>query len=243
MRLLETAFQDVKSSHDDEETDSDNEDNSSTSIALSSYRCRGRALDWVKLYENDDDDVGLSFENIEDAHRHARSYDLSKCGSSTSNTFSCRIKGCPFKMKFSDEGDERSRFFCYTVGSHDHEEDVGDIIQRGLCANQKALVEAAFQQGFKSSRNILEFFQRLRKRKTWGDYIRSEKMPRDPKKSVLNNYIQAVKKKNSAEYDPTPKHLKEWCEQHSPSIVDVSNQETFNTPFVLGYNLVSFYIM
>ena len=111
MRLLETAFQDAKSSHDDEETDSDNEENPSTSLELSSYRCRGRALDWVKFYDNDDDYVGLSFVNIEDAHRHARSYDLSKCGSSSSNTFSCRIKGCPFKMKYSVEGDERSRFF------------------------------------------------------------------------------------------------------------------------------------
>ena len=41
----------------------------------------------MKFYDDDDDDVGLSFENKEDAHRHARSYDLSKCGSSTSNTF------------------------------------------------------------------------------------------------------------------------------------------------------------
>jgi hypothetical protein len=51
-------------------------------------------------------------------------------------------------MKYSIEGNERSRFFCYTVGSHDHEEDVGDIIKRGLCANQKALVNVAFQHGF-----------------------------------------------------------------------------------------------
>ena len=57
MRLLETAFQYAKSSYDDEETDSDNEENSSTSLALSSYRCRGRALDWVKFYDDDDDDV------------------------------------------------------------------------------------------------------------------------------------------------------------------------------------------
>jgi hypothetical protein len=197
----------------------------------------------VKVYANDDDDVGLSFENIEEAHRHARSYNLSKCGSSTSNTFSCRIKGCPYKMKYSVEGDERSRFFCYTVGSHDHEEDVGDIMKRGLCANQKALVHAAFRNGFKSARSIVEFFQRLRSNKSWNEYINSVKMPSDPKYSVLNNYIQSLKKKNSSVYDPTPKNLKDWCELHSPSIVDVSNQETFNTPFVLGYNLVSFHTM
>jgi hypothetical protein len=115
----------------------------------------------VKVYANDADDVGLSFENIEDAHRHAKSYDLSKCGSSISNTFSCSIKGCPCKMKYSIEGDERSRFFCCTVGSHDHEEDVGDIIKRGLCANQKALVHIAFQHGFKSARNIVEYLGSL----------------------------------------------------------------------------------
>jgi hypothetical protein len=57
-------------------------------------------------------------------------------------------------MKYSVEGDERNRFFYYTVGSHDHEEDVGDIIQRGLCANQKALVQEAFQQGFKSAQSL-----------------------------------------------------------------------------------------
>ena len=60
MRFLETAFQYAKSSHD-EETDSVNGQNSSTLLALSSYRWRGRALDWVKFYDNDDDDVVLPY--------------------------------------------------------------------------------------------------------------------------------------------------------------------------------------
>lgn len=39
---------------------------SSTSLALSSHRYRRRALDWEKFYDddNDDDDAGLSFENL-----------------------------------------------------------------------------------------------------------------------------------------------------------------------------------
>lgn len=41
---------------------------SSTSLALSSHRYRRRALDWEKFYDddNDDDDAGLSFENLYD---------------------------------------------------------------------------------------------------------------------------------------------------------------------------------
>lgn len=63
--------------------------------------------------------------------------------------------------------------------------------------------------------------------------------PEDPNIIKLKNYIQFFKKKNSKLYNPTPSELKSWCHSHSSSTVDLNDDKSYNTPFVLDYMMVS----
>jgi hypothetical protein len=129
-------------------------------------------------------------------------------------------------------------FVSYFDGIHDHANpfiDQGD--HRGLTGDQKALVEEAFKLKKKSAGNIIQFIRSKRAKIT--EAIEIAKFPLDPAIGKLNNYIQAYKKKNAFQYDPTPNHLKNWCDSHGPSTVNINDDSTFNTPFVLGYILVS----
>ena len=64
--------------------------------------------------------------------------------------------------------------------------------------------------------------------------------PLDPQLPKLKNFIQAFKKKNGSMFNPTPHHLKEWCERHCSATVDLAKEETYTIPFVLDYLLVRY---
>ena len=167
----------------------------------------------------------------------ARRSNYSKIGSSSTDvhTFVCRIKGCEFKKKYRRLGNSGS-FVSYCHGSHHHPEMEVLVDRRGLSGEQKLIVEEAFADDRKSSRDIVAYFRS--KRSKLSEESSRTSFPADPEISKLNNYIQAFKKKNSQKYNPTPNDLVEWCIRHSPSTVNSKDEGTHNTPFVLNYMLV-----
>jgi hypothetical protein len=149
----------------------------------------------------------------------------------------CKTKGCQYRRKNRKLGPS-STFVSFYDGNHDHSNPLIDQSDyRGLTGDQKVLVKEAFQLKRKSAGYIIGFFRSKRAKLPVTSEI--DRFPLDPEIGKLNYYIQAYKKRNTSQYDPTPNHLKNWCDSHSPSTVNINDVSTFNTPFVLGYILVS----
>ena len=104
-----------------------------------------------------------------------------------------------------------------------------------LSGDQKLIVEQAFAEDRKSSRDIIAYF--CLKRSLSDESSKAPFSP-DPEISKLNNYIQAYKKRKSSRYNPTPHVLEEWCIGHGSSTVNAEDEGTFNTPFVPNYMMV-----
>ena len=178
----------------------------------------------------------ISYSNLDDVIKDAAESNYPKIDSSSTDvhTFVCRIKGCHFKRKYRRLGSS-GPCVSYSNGRHIHPSSEALSDQRGLSGDQKLIVEQAFAEDRKSSRDIIAYF---RSKRSLSNETSKASFPPDPEISKLNNYIQAFKKRKSSKYNPTPNDLKEWCIGHGPSTVDAKDEGTFNTPFVLDYMLV-----
>jgi hypothetical protein len=201
----------------------------------SNRRFRGTGAIWIDCLDELGNDF-ISYSSLDEVQKDAAESNYSKIGSSSTDvhTFVCRIKGCYYKKKYRRLGDSGS-FVSYSTGDHNHP--ASEILsdQRGLSGEQKLIIEQAFAEDRKSSRDILAFF---RSKRSLSDESMKASFPPDPEVSKLNNYIQAFKKRKSSKYNPTPNDLEEWCIGHGPSTVNAEDEGTFNTPFVLNYMLV-----
>ena len=245
----ETAFKDIDTSepaspesidgddddydHDDDDYHDDDDDDDDEHPHMAKKMCRGKGVSWSICPESIE-----SILTIEAVKVNAKASNLSKLGASTHNshTYVCRSAGCNYKQKYKQSSFE-GPFIVLFSGIHVHINEVIGKNKRGLSGSQKAVVEEAFTLKIKSSRTIIELFRSKRSRLLTKSEI--DAFPPDPNVRQLNNYIQTFKKKNGSIYNPTPHHLESWCESHSPSIVSIDNEESFNTPFVLDFTLVS----
>jgi hypothetical protein len=219
--------------HDDDDDDDDDYHDDDNDSEHSKKVYRGKGVIWSICTESSE-----SLPTIEAVKLDARASNLSKLGASTynSHTYVCRSKGCKYKQKYKQSLFD-GPFTVYFSGTHIHSSEITGSNKRGLSISQKAVVEEAFTLRMKSARNIIELFRSKRSRLTTKSEI--EAFPPDPQRRKVNNYIQAFKKKNGSIYNPTPHHLESWCESHSSSSVSIDNEESFNTPFVLDFTLVS----
>jgi hypothetical protein len=201
----------------------------------SDRRFRGLGALWSDCLDELGNDF-ISYSNLDDVKKDAAESNYSKVGSSSTyiHTFVRRIKGCLFKKKHRRLGNT-GPFVSYVNGSHVHPSSEALSDQRGLSGDQKLIVEQAFAEDRKSSRDIIAYF---RTKRSLSDESSKASFPPDPEISKLNNYIQAFKKRKSSKYNPTPNDLEEWCLGHGPSTVNAEDEGTFNTPFVLNYMLV-----
>ena len=202
----------------------------------SNRQFRGKGALWSDCLDELGNDF-VSYSTFDDVKTDAVQSNYSKIGSSSTDvhTFVCRIKGCNFKKKYRRMG-STGPFVSYSNGIHSHPDSEVLSDQRGLSGDQKLIVEQAFAEDRKSSRDIVAYFRS--KRSNLSDELSRTSFPPDPEISKLNNYIQAFKKRKSSKYNPTPNDLEEWCIGHGPSTVNENDEETFNTPFVLNYMLV-----
>lgn len=152
----------------------------------------------------------------------------------TEDRYRCKIKGCDYIRKY--KFDERSEtYVSYFHGLHEHAEKSSIFDdQRGLTIPQKQLVHDAFQFKYQSSAEIIEFFR-------WKRSCEPAEEVADPEIGKLNNYIQNYKKKKSVQYYPSAHDLRQWCISHGPTTVDLNDEESFNTPFVLNHLIVRFF--
>jgi hypothetical protein len=237
----ETGFEDATFSEPSspESSVNDDIDEEDDFHVKSSRKSRGKGVDWIDYCEGNKSGVLVEYIDLEAVQADATHMDYSKMGSSNIDVlmFKCKTKGCQYRRKYRKMG-SCGTFVSYYDGVHDHTNpliDQGD--HRGLTGDQKALVQEAFQSKIKSAGNIIAFVRS--KRAKLSDESEIAKFPLDPAIGKLNNYIQAYKKKNAFQYDPTPNHLKNWCDSHGPSTVNINDDSSFNTPFVLDYILVS----
>lgn len=219
----------------DEDMDDDN------LSVKSSRKSRGKGVKWIDYCAGSNDGVLVEYMNMIAVMNmiDATHMDYSKIGSSNADVlmFKCKTKNCQYRRKYRKLG-SCSTYVSYYDGEHDHSKQlIGQSDHRGLTGDQKVLVKEAFQLKKKSAGDIIGHFRLKRSKLTETSEI--DLFPLDPEIGKLNNYIQAYKKRNASQYDPTPKHLKIWCDLHSPSTVNINDVTTFNTPFVLGYMLVS----
>ena len=130
-----------------------------------------------------------------------------------------------------------SYFVSYFYGNHEHENPANKDDHRGLTGSQKIIIQEAMNNKRKSAKETLHYFRS--KRTKILDELSLHDFPQVPNIIKLNNYIQSFKKKNAKSYNPTPTDVKNWCDSHGPSTVDIYDDKTFNTPFVLGHIMVS----
>jgi hypothetical protein len=205
----------------------------------SSRKSRGKGIKWIDYCNESNDGVLVEYMNMEAVQADATRMDYSKMGSSIADVlmFNCKTKNCQFRRKYGKLG-SCSTYMSYYDGEHDHSKQLIDQSDhRGLTGDQKVLVKEAFQLERKSAGDIIGYFRLKRSKLTETSEI--DHFPLDPEIGKLNNYIQAYKKRNGSQYDSTSNHLKIWCDSHSPSTVNINDVIMFNTPFVLGYMLVS----
>ena len=198
---------------------------------ISKKRSRGKGLLWEDHLDLATGDFEY-YSSLTDVVNDASNCNYGKISSTaTEQRYRCRVKGCNFMRKYTYDR-RYMTFVSYNHGLHEHAEESPDCrTQRGLSQDQKAWVHEAFSLKNRSATEIVQFFRWKR-----NCFLAAE--VDDPKISVLNNYIQNYKKKKSAEYYPSANDLKEWCDSHSPTSVDMDDKETFNTPFVLDYIMV-----
>ena len=218
--------------------DDDSADEQNGTVAESNRKYRGNGLLWEE-YIDPITKSHESFMTFEAVTRDAIESDYSKRGSSGANSqiYVCRSKGCRFLKKYRQIDSTCQFYSCYN-GVHSHGNDIGlEDDHRGLTGEQKLIVEEAFGLGRRSARQIISLFRSKRSQLT-DDSLKN--FPLDPQLPKLKNFIQAFKKKNGSMFNPTPHHLKEWCERHCSATVDLEKEETYTIPFVLDYLLVRY---
>ena len=204
--------------------DDDSADEQNGTVAESNRKYRGNGLLWEE-YIDPITKSHESFMTFKAVTRDAIESDNSKRGSSGANsqTYVCRSKGCNFFLMYR-QIDSTCQFYSYFNGVHSHGNDIGlEDDHRGLTGEQKLIVEEAFGLGRRSARQIISLFRSKRSQLT-DDSLKS--FPLDPQLPKLKNFIQAFKKKNGCMFNPTPHHLKEWCERHCSATVDLEKEET-----------------
>jgi hypothetical protein len=215
---------------DDEEENSEISDGENIN---SGKRIRGKGLIWSDAI-CERSDSPLSFPSHDDIIKDAKTRNLSKRSSKGNriHNYKCKVSGCPYLFKYCKAQD--ATYAAHFYSSHSHPTDDMDNSHRGLTESQKSLIVEAIGEKCLSARVVQQYFRKKRKLILPGVCF-----PSDPPTMKLNNFIQAYKKKNVFLYNPSPTNLVEWCSQHSPSSVDITNETTYNTPFVLGYKSVS----
>ena len=196
-------------------------------------RFRGKAIPWEQSLD------GPTLTTLEEVINHARESNFSKIGTKNDmHRYRCRESNCSFLCLYRFA--ENAPFVIYTFNVHDHTSscEAEDGKRRGLTSDQIGLVTEAFEMKNTAARPILEFIRQKRHRIE--DPIALSIFPSDPVKTKLNYVIQKIKKQKGYVNYPTPRLLKDWCELHGTTTVDLNNEATHNTPFVIRYKLVSF---
>lgn len=235
---LETGFEEESSSQKSSTSSEYEDDSFDDDVLLQSVRkYRGKSLKWVDHLDNIDSDF-VMYNDLDEVISDATKMNYSKTSSSSIDVhiYKCKHRGCSYKRKYCRIASD-SYYVSYSNGNHEHNSLTTKDDHRGLTGTQKLVVQEAFENKRKSAREIINFFRS--KRKSLKDNSSLSDFPEDPNTVKLNNYIQSFKKKNNKLYNPTPSDLKSWCDSHSSSTVDLNNHETYNTPFVLDYMMVS----
>ena len=108
------------------------------------------------------------------------------------------------------------------------------ISHRGLTPHQKVWVAEAFEENKIGGKEIVNYFRAKR------SLFAVEEIVADPERMKLNNYIQALKKKKTSINNPSANDSVKWCQSHGQDTVDIADDASFNTPFVLRFNAESF---
>lgn len=199
--------------------------------APSKKRFRGKALPWELIRGNP------TFASLEEVLKDAVASNMSKVGTKQlMHRFSCRETKCKFLSEYRYSREDV--YVLYTCFSHVHSsgsEDDDEKI-RGLSLSQIALVQEAFDLKNTAARPILEYF-RDRRHHIY-DATELALFPPDSERSKLNYLIQKLKKQKGYVIYPTSRLLKKWCDDHGTTTVDINNESSLNTPFILRYKLV-----
>lgn len=220
-----------------EESDEDSVDSDTPGKGVVAARkSRGNARVWSEPLLDQTGAV-LLFTSIDELLLNAAARDLSRKNTNKNHTFNfrCKTNSCPYLLKYCKS--LHGLFTAHDCYDHTHESDLSDG-HRGLSQEQKVVVIEAIESNNKSARVIINFFRDKRKRLV--DENKLAHFPPDPPIMKINNFLQAYKKKKSNVYNPTPLHLTSWCDDNGPSTVDKEDESTYNTPFVMGYQSVSF---
>jgi hypothetical protein len=225
---IETGFDEDESNFDENESDiiDDNSVNSDDEISFRQKKNRGKGLNWSEPLCDSSGSI-ITYINhdkiVEDAKK--------SCKGNHIYNYKCKVSECQFLFKYCRT--VNNIFTAQFYGKHNHSDSNLDL-HRGLSESQKSLVLEAISEKNLSARVIQQYFRN--KRKASSD---DENFPPDPTTMKLNNFLQAYKKKNISEYNPSPSHLEEWCLKYSQSTIDINNKNTYDIPFVLGYKSVS----
>lgn len=226
------------SSSDSEYNDDSDDDFCDDGVLNKSNRkYRGENLAWVDHLSNSNTDF-VMYEDLNEVISDAAKMNYSKASSSSIDVhiYKCKHRGCQHKRKYCRIA-LGSYFVSYFYGNHEHENPAIKDDHRGLTGSQKIIIQEAMGNKRKSAKEILHYFRS--KRTKILDELLLRDFSQDPNIIKLINYIQSFKKKNAKLYNLTPTDVKNWCDSHGPSTVDVCDDKTFNTPFVLGYIMVS----
>jgi hypothetical protein len=94
----------------------------------------------------------------------------------------------------------------------------------------KSLYAEAAEAGFAQPQSFLRWL--VKKSKTHDNASTHGSFPKAPPLKVLQNFIQNMRAK-SGQSKPTPADLIAWADKHSPDTVDMGDESTWDTPFVL----------
>ena len=189
-------------------------------------RFRGKAIPWEQSIE------GPTLTTLEDVINHARESNFSKTGTKNDmHRYRGRELNGSFLCLYRFAAD--APFVIYTFNVHDHTSsfEVENGKRRGLMSDQVGLVTEAFEMKNTAARPILEFIRQKRHRIE--DPLALSIFRSDPVKTKLNYVIQKMKKQKDYVNYPTPRLLKDWRELYGTTTVDLNNESTHNTPFVL----------
>lgn len=237
--VFETSFEPELSEPEVTQVCNDAESSSelTVEVPVPKKNCRGKALPWEPYLTSDTGEVEY-YVNKTDVEANASSFNYLKYSTTDKeHKYRCKSNDCTYKRKYTLDPETKT-FFSKFVGSHDHTETTSVLAEtRGLNPSQKKWVMEAFDLKKIGARDIISYFREKRSNPT------TVEMVVDPKKDKLNNHIQALKKARKSMYNPSATDLKNWCLSHGPSTVNVDNEATYNTPFVLNYEVVSFLLL